>query len=193
MRKIEAGDIIGKKFGELTVINLSRTKPFEKIKSIKYFYNCICSCGREIEIVRTNIITGHTASCGCKKNRKNSSHPNWKGYGDISGGFWLHIKRHAKERKISFNISIQDVWELYLNQNKCCALSGIPITLKSFKKDRIYYHRTGSLDRIDSTKGYEINNIHWIYKKFNWMKLDMPLSRFFELCSMVANYTGDQK
>ena len=51
-------DIIGKTFGELTVL--------EKTADTKYL--CQCSCGRLVEIYRSNLLreSGASRSCGCK-------------------------------------------------------------------------------------------------------------------------------
>src|SRR5258708_40166313 len=45
-------------------------------------------------------------------NRKNNSHPLWKGYYEISSTFWNNVKNGAKNRKILFDIKIEDAWEL---------------------------------------------------------------------------------
>lgn len=50
---------IGKKFGKLTVIKLSRRTPK------KYYVWCRCECGNEKEIATSDLISGRTKSCGC--------------------------------------------------------------------------------------------------------------------------------
>lgn len=58
-------EIIGKKFGKLTIINIFK-KPFGKKKII---YNtcafCKCDCGKEKEIPLYTVISGSQRSCGC--------------------------------------------------------------------------------------------------------------------------------
>ena len=58
--------IIGKKFNHLTVINKTN-----KTKSGKILYACKCDCGNNefCYITRTDLITGHTQSCGCIKRK----------------------------------------------------------------------------------------------------------------------------
>src|SRR5574344_1157491 len=58
---VDINDIIGKKFGRLTVISLSY------INNYNYYYNCHCDCGNDIVVLRGNLISGHTNSCGCIK------------------------------------------------------------------------------------------------------------------------------
>lgn len=70
-------DIIGKKFGRLTV--LERTN--RKCGKVNY-YNCMCECGNKKEILKNHLISGHTQSCGClskeksQEKRRNMGVPN---------------------------------------------------------------------------------------------------------------------
>lgn len=61
--------IEGKRFGNLTVIGIDHTE--RKIYNGKprnnYFYKCVCDCGNEVSVIRNNLVSGHTASCGCLK------------------------------------------------------------------------------------------------------------------------------
>jgi hypothetical protein len=52
-------EMIGKKFGRLTVLKLT-----VQSKQGSY-YRCICDCGREIETRGMSLRNGHTTSCGC--------------------------------------------------------------------------------------------------------------------------------
>lgn len=57
-------NIIGKIFGKLTV--LSKTN--EKRKNDSHIlYICKCDCGNIIKATRTELKSGHTLSCGCRK------------------------------------------------------------------------------------------------------------------------------
>lgn len=53
-------DLSGQKFGMLTV--LSRA---EKNGSGNYCWACKCDCGEETIVCSSNLLTGHTLSCGC--------------------------------------------------------------------------------------------------------------------------------
>lgn len=58
-------DLVGKKFGRLTVEKLNKSE-----KGI-LFWDCICECGNSITVRGGNLKSGHTTSCGC-----NSEHTN---------------------------------------------------------------------------------------------------------------------
>ena len=52
-------DIVGKKFGRLTVCSYSHSNGYSK------YYLCKCDCGNQKTVFRGNILYGKTLSCGC--------------------------------------------------------------------------------------------------------------------------------
>lgn len=52
-------NLVGEKFGELTVIERAPTK-----KGATY-WKCLCSCGKYSVVASTNLLRGMTMSCGC--------------------------------------------------------------------------------------------------------------------------------
>jgi hypothetical protein len=86
-------------------------------------------------------------------------------------------------RDIPVEMTIDDAWALYQQQEGLCALSGVPIDFGqgTFRDSEV----TASLDRIDSSKGYSVKNVQWVHKRVNLMKLDMPQEEFFEWCKAV--------
>ena len=66
MPKFNPEDIIGNKCFYLTIKNLSYVKKNKYNKNI-YFYNCICDCGNEKVICRSELLSKGTKSCGCYK------------------------------------------------------------------------------------------------------------------------------
>lgn len=59
-----AKDLSGKQFGYLTAIS-----PTNKRIQRKVVWKCICVCGKECEVLSTNLTSGRTISCGCMKNK----------------------------------------------------------------------------------------------------------------------------
>ena len=47
---------------------------------------------------------------------------------------------------------------------------------------------TASLDRIDSNKGYIKNNVQWVHKHINTMKMHMTDREFIDMCKKVAKH-----
>jgi hypothetical protein len=191
MNKRKKIDLTGQKFTELTVICEEG-----KNKHGQRLWKCICSCGKNKLVSTGDLKNGHNKSCGCLINgkNKNSKHPNhargnkspyWKGHGEISLYQWRHIKDSACSRNIEFLITIEEAWQLFLDQDKKCKLSGLDIRLRERAKD---YKATASLDRIDSKKGYTIDNIQWIHKKINTMKMDLDEESFFYYCRLITEH-----
>lgn len=87
-----------------------------------------------------------------------------------------YAKRHSKEAKKDFSISIEDLYELKELQKNRCALSEIEFT-EEMKP---------SLDRIDSAKGYEKGNIQLVIFEINRMKSNFTMERFMYLCEKIS-------
>lgn len=120
---------------------------------------------------------------------------NWKGFGEIPGTLWGSYKRGARIRGFSFDITIEYAWNLYLSQQKTCALSGVPISIDTTvgilnKHDG--KNTTASLDRIDSLKGYEKGNVQWIHKDINRLKMAWPEDYFLEMCTNIINHHNNR-
>lgn len=148
---------------------------------------CRCDCGREKKISRAKF--GITKSCGCRRTTLGDNHFRWTGCSGIQGSIWCQYVRNANVRNIPFKISIQDGWNIFEKQNHKCAISGVEIKFgKRRNKNKV--ETTASLDRIDNSKGYLLNNVHWVHKKINQIKMDMSLLEFLNWCKIVTlNHT----
>lgn len=116
-----------------------------------------------------------TNNCGCKPRGK------WKGVGKVSKTLYYRLGRNAQERGVPFLVTLEYISDLFDCQGGKCALTGLEI---GFGK-RTCDGYTASLDRIDSSLGYVVGNVWWVHKDINYMKMDLPLSRFKELCRLV--------
>jgi hypothetical protein len=160
-----------------------------------------CECGEKRFFNFREMRAGRIISCGCgAKNRwkkyindiglncTGAEHPQWKGKGKISGGAWASWKKSARDRNIPFVVTIEDGWSLYEQQGGLCALSGVPIAFATqASKQR---QKTASLDRIDSSKGYVLENIQWVHKQINYMKGKMLLPELVEWCKAITSTQG---
>jgi hypothetical protein len=179
-------DLTNQKFGKLLVIKQSGSS-----KRGLAIWNCACDCGNSFTTSGYYLRTGRKKSCGCKNFRKRGfKNPKWSGYEEISGSYWHAIKNGASSRNLELEITIQDIWYKFLEQDRKCALTGEEITLvssyASSKKDG--EKQTASLDRIDSKKGYVKGNVQWVHKDINKIKMDLHSDYFIDLCRKVATY-----
>lgn len=114
----------------------------------------------------------------------------WKGEkcGELNKTLFSHIKSKALERNLEFNLSQQFLWDLLVQQNFKCKLSGIQIYISTKIKNGNpdFNFITASLDRIDSKKGYFIGNVQWVHKDINKMKMDFPNEYFIQMCVEIS-------
>lgn len=177
-----AVDLKGKQFGKLIAIDYKG----DKTPSGERLWLCKCECGNTKLVQRKHLQAGFTKSCGCVAHPKNKNHKGWKGYEDIPKDFYSTVKRGAESRNIEFNITIEDLWELFIKQQGKCALSGLEIKFSKVRKDSL--GKTISLDRVDSSKGYTKDNIQFVHKHINIMKNNFDQDYFISLCNNIVNH-----
>lgn len=178
-------NLIGIQFGKLKVESVH-----SKTRNGHIRYTCLCQCGNYANILGTHLLQGNTQHCGCGR-PKSSAHPQWTGVGDMSGNFWNHIVRGANgqktksRRKVPLTITKEEAWNLFILQDRKCALSGIILKFPNGCKDKSF---TASLDRIDSSKGYENGNVQWVHKDINIMKNKFENQYFINMCKRITEW-----
>jgi hypothetical protein len=174
----------GDVFGKLTII---RRVSSSRNGATRWL--CRCSCGVEREYLATHLVSRKTRSCGCDR-PAGPTHKQWTGCGDISGNFFYQIRRGANgakgRSKIPFNLTIEYLWELFVLQEKKCALTGLPLTFARRYGNKRDIPQTASLDRIDSGGDYSPGNVQWVHKDVNKMKNAFSQERYVEICLLVA-------
>lgn len=106
-----------------------------------------------------------------------------KGTTHISLTYFNKLICSAKNRGIEFDITIEELDELLIEQDFKCSLSGVEI----FAGYRTSKSQTASLDRIDSSKGYIVDNVQWVHKDVNMAKGSLSQEDFIQLCAAVAS------
>ncbi len=177
--EVRIGVPIGKISGKLTVISYEPHK-----KGHRPACKCKCSCGNECVILIHNIRVGKTTSCGCLVRGRGDKSLRFSGYKEIYGIYWTNVKNGAVKRNMDFDISIEYAWELFIKQQRRCALSGLEIYFKNTLNN---IKATASLDRINSNKGYIEGNVQWVHKDINQMKMDLPEDKFINYCKLISN------
>lgn len=175
------------KIGKLQPIRVLEHKD----KKNQQLWECLCDCGNKVVVPATRLINKKRKlnSCGCYRS-DDAKKRFWKGFGEISLSYWHRTQNGAKQRNLEFSITIEYAWELFLKQERKCALSGVDLIMP-----KCYCSNIGgnfaSLDRIDSSKGYLIGNVQWIDKDINRIKMNMDENRFINLCAKIAHYRGN--
>jgi hypothetical protein len=181
-----AKDLTGQKIGYLFVL-----EPTDKRYHKKIIWKCRCICGKIVEKSSGELLgERNNKSCGCTLGQAGRT----KYVGDLSGTTWLIITQRANKLNLGFDITQEYVWDLFLNQSRRCAISGVDIFFrttaytKGCKSDQ-----TASLDRIDCEKGYVVGNVQWVHKTINYMKTTLSDENFIEWCQTVSDFQRDKQ
>lgn len=180
---------IGKRYNQLEIIS----KEIRVNKGGRLF-EVRCDCGKIDFKLAKHVISGRCKSCkSCASKRTAKNYPppiNSQYVGNLGKTYFSMLKYGAIKRNLEFNITQQYVWDLFINQNGLCKLSGYPISLstKTKKSSPDYSSFNASLDRIDSNKGYVEGNVQWVHKDINKLKNNLNEIDFIEMCIQVADY-----
>ena len=165
-------------------------------KQHRKYYKVQCVCGyigeRRADFVDSNRST-ECKVCSAKRTASLFGMPsNFKGIEMFSKTHFSTIKYGALRRNISFNVTQEFLWDLFLKQNKKCALTGITLTLVPDIKNTNpnWSLITASLDRIDSSKDYTEDNVQWIHKEINRLKNNYSQDDFINMCSLVVRHVN---
>lgn len=173
--------LIGSTFSEWTTIDspYKVERQCETRKRFDVFVSCKCSCGNVSEIRASQLLNGKSHKC-----KKCVGKDLRKGYKDISGHSFARLVSGATKRGLDVSITIKDIYSLWLKQDKKCALTGEKVLFSPFSKEL----DTASVDRIDSSKGYHLDNIQILHKDINRMKWEFTSDKFIEWCTKIIKY-----
>jgi hypothetical protein len=101
------------------------------------------------------------------------------------------LKGSAYTRGIPVLVTKDDLLGMYLEQDGRCALSGIEMLVETGEGTR--NDIKPSVDRIDSSKGYLLDNVHIVCAIVNIMKNDLSKARFVNLCKLVVQREADRQ
>jgi hypothetical protein len=190
--KYENQFTIGQKFGKWKITN-TNIIPHEKSKEAQI--ECTCECGDKRLVYCLTLVKGQSTACfNCGHGNKGENNAKWKGYKEVPGAFINRITNRSKKANREVEVTAEDIYNLWIKQNKKCALSGLSIDFvntnigntnrKESKYDLVC---TASLDRINSNKGYTKNNIQLLHKDINMIKKEYDQDYFIMLCKHIVS------
>ncbi len=178
--KYKIENFVGKKFNNWEVLDFSHLDS----KQVQYWI-CKCKCDRTQPVRTTFLFTGKSKNCRFCRNQANFKNDSkyWLGGKFISSTIFTRYKLSASHRNIEFNLTIDDLENQWLVQDGKCVYTNSILTLPERNRDIDF---NASIDRIDSSKGYTPENIQWVIKEVNRMKMNLKEERFLELCNIIT-------
>jgi hypothetical protein len=162
-------DLVGQKFGRLTVIEFSH-----KSKHRYFCWKCKCDCdGKEVIVNGTYLRSGDTTSCGCLKKEKVAFLFKGQTHSRLPKGesgfntLFSRYKYNAKVRNIYFDESIEFKEEFRrLTKENChyCNIEPKQLVISRRKQSTEEGIEHGKyiyngIDRINNSIGYIISNV----------------------------------
>jgi hypothetical protein len=183
-------DLIGMRYNMLMVVKKLPSKVCgDKSKYYKKrMWLCKCDCGNMTEANTGSLTCDKKKSCGCltsTKSAENSIKSRYKivkqdaGYRSIYSSY----KLNAKSRKFDFNIDFDYAVSIMKSDCHYCGIEPSNTYMKS------YYNATyNGIDRVDNTKGYEMDNIVSCCKMCNIAKNNNTEEYFLQWVKRLSEY-----
>ena len=179
-------DLIGKRFGKLVV----KKQLTERGNRGQIKWECVCDCGNKHITTGECIRSGKSKSCGCNR----LTPPNKEKDRELAIWKQLYkstIEKRSKKQGYKSDISFYEFRKI--SKQKCfyCGLEN-----SNFATDRNSHRnkisdcviKYNGIDRIDSTKGYLINNVVACCKYCNTAKNTMTQKEFKQFIKRVYEY-----
>jgi len=164
-------DLTGKTFGRLKVLG----PPLEGYST---WWRCQCVCGKEHLVHRTNLLTGHTKSCGCLKRSMSSIAnmlpPGVAARNDVIREYRRRWKRKGSEKA---SCSLTDEQIISLLAGNCFYCGSPPCRTKVCVSGTFVYN---GIDRLDNDSGYRTGNVVSCCTRCNFKKGTESFSAFVE-------------
>ena len=91
----------------------------------------------------------------------------------------------ARKNKKCF-ITVEHLNDVWQRQKGLCAYTKLPLTSEGHQLNTV------SLDRVDSSKDYTVDNIQLVCVPINYMKRDQTEEQFIQLCHLVTHNVSKQ-
>ena len=167
---------------------------FSKYEKKNKFWRVRCDCGTEKWIVQGSLIYKKSLSCGCL--RGELAKQKFTGVAKTTNPkthiteIYLQYRADARRRNLEFNLT-RDQCEKYL-VDKCYYCGTLPTRIRS-KRRIVHSIKVNGIDRVDSSKGYHIDNCVTACIFCNSAKRDRTLEEFQFWIQQLTEFTLKNK
>lgn len=165
---MKASELIGKRFGSLTVVSR-----YENTTGGKCRWVCVCDCGtlKAKPVTTSDLLSGKVRSCGCLYKESNKGRKTTHGLSQSRiFGIWSGMLQRCRKHRnyVNRGITVCDEW---LND------------FQAFYDWAVAngYKENLTIDRIDNDKGYSPENCRWV---------DMKTQQNNRRNNRIVNYFG---
>lgn len=170
-------DLTGQIFGRLKIVRFVGMNSFRVS-----IYECLCECGTVKQIERSNLIKGHTTSCGCYNRDKQLKAPGVATFNNYMNSY----VQSARKRGYIFELTADQFKEII---TKDCAACGAPP--KEISRKTKEYSATpilaNGVDRVDNNIGYIVGNVQPMCGPCNKAKSSMGYEAFKTWMEQIRN------
>jgi hypothetical protein len=175
-------DVTGKRFGRLVV--LRRAKSRKPPRGAKYrsrlaSWHCCCDCGKEVVVVGVHLRNGATKSCGCARVKPDRA---------LNSVFATYTRR-ARNRGLRFRLTKKQFTKLALSD--CFYCGAAPRVTATSARSKVR-QKVNGIDRLDSSKGYEVQNCVPCCSVCNRAKGTMTKEEFLKWIQSVWAYSKER-
>ena len=181
-------NLIGSKFGLLTIISEANDDTKKNIISRCTQWECLCDCGTKLIVPSNQLKSGRTKSCGCSKplwiSKKVSSKLPIKDR--VEKQLYREYRLAATKRGYVFDLTqTQFVSLLYDNCFYCNSEPSNCMT--KTKITGVEKHYFNGVDRLNNKIGYTVDNCATCCKICNRAKNDMTIEEFVNWLEKIIN------
>ena len=175
-----AKDLTGQKFGYLTIVGLNGPGKWG------HLWECLCVCGKKVNVGSKQLIQGQTKSCGCKRallySQKTTLPDN---QGEVNA-ILKQYRSHAKKLGVGFLLNKGEFRTLLQSAcHYCGATQTNSKKVKSLVRQNKEFKYNG-IDRIDSYSGYTSDNCVACCHQCNYAKRKLSYGAFLSLTKKIA-------
>lgn len=178
-------DLTDRKFNHLTVLNEAERIGDKRTRR----WQCRCVCNKVVTVEQRKLRSGGQKSCGCQRegrieNLHRAPPGNRLSFGVAAMRAVLgDYKWGAGKRHLCFDLSENEARHLF--QGTCFYCDAPPSKISAPPGAHGHYVHNG-IDRLDTDKGYTLDNVVSCCSRCNALKNKLSYSRFAELMHAIA-------